>query len=247
MGTLSTEPSPTTPESIAYPPPAHGPGHAHEIERQIDTEHDSLDERVNELVVETGSGFELFCGAIAILLGVLGLAGYYEIYLAAGATVAVGFAMLAQGSTIATRWRRAVHLADTERTERLGMTTEMFGGLVLIVLGVLAVLGVEPVTLLAAASLVIGVALLLGGPTQPSFVPVPSGVSPVHWEVQRGPGRTSAGVMVMAGLAAVVLGLSALLEWGPAIPLVLVAMACTGAALVLTGGTLATRIAHRFA
>jgi len=242
MGTLITEHRPSPSEDVAYAATAGATP-----ERQVDTDRDSLDERVNEMVVETGSGFELFCGAIAILLSVLGLAGYLATYFAAGATLAVGFALLAQGSTIATRWRRAVHLAGTERTERLGMTTEMFGGLALIVLAILAVMGVAPVTLLASASIVVGAALLLGGPTQPAFAPVPSGVSPVRWQVEHTPGRTTAGVMVMAGIAAVVLGIVALFGWGPAIPLVLVAMLCTAAALVLAGSTAVSRFTHRLA
>ena len=58
MGSLITEhPSPTRAPRDGQP-------------RQVDTDRDSLDERVTDLVVESGSGFELFAGLIAAALDV---------------------------------------------------------------------------------------------------------------------------------------------------------------------------------
>ncbi len=62
---------------------------------------------------------------------------------------------------------RGSHIAGSERTEAVGIGTEVFGGLAVIALGVLALFGVSPLTLLPVAALVLGVALLLGGPAQP--------------------------------------------------------------------------------
>lgn len=246
MGSLITEhPSPARPPgALQGPPPPDRAGDGRP--RQVDTDRDSLDERVTDLVVESGSGFELFAALIAIALAVLGLVGYHPSVMASGATLAVGFALLAQGGAITSRWRRAVHRARTERTEQIGLSSEMFGGFALIVLGVLALIDVAPVTLLAVAALVGGAALLLGGPTQPDFSPVEPGTSPVHWQVRRTPARAPAGAMILAGLAALVLGLSALLGWGPSVTLVLVAMLATAAALLLAGATVVNRFVHRF-
>ncbi len=53
--------------------------------------------------------------------------------------------------------------------------------------------------------------------------------------------------MVMAGVAAIALGILALATDGPVLLLSLIAMVCIAAALVLAGGTLAARFARRFA
>lgn len=203
-------------------------------------------DRVTRMVVTSGSSFELFCGLIAIGAAIVGLAGYYPLSMAAFATIAVGFALLAQGTTIAARWRQAVHIVGSERTEKLGISTEMFGGLAAIVIGVLALVYVNPLTLLPVGSLVVGVALLLGGPAQPDIAEVAPAITARRYQVTRNAVRTSSGVMVMAGLAAIVLGILALVGSAPVLVLSLVAMVCTAAALVLSGGTLIARFSKRF-
>ncbi len=202
------------------------------------------DDRVTSLVLASGSSFELTCGALAIAAAIAGLAGVAPQHLAALATIAVGFALLAQGSTIAARWREAVHIPGSERTEAVGISTEMFGGLGAIVLGALVMANVAPLALSCAAAIVIGVSLLLGGPAQPDIAEAAPAASPRRWRVTRNAVRTSAGVMVMAGLAAIALGVLGATGAGPAIALSLVAILCTAAALVLAGGALAARFAR---
>lgn len=205
-------------------------------------------DRATQMAIASGSSFELFAGLIAVAVGIAGIAGYAPIYLAATATIAVGFALLAQGGTMAARWQNAVHIAGSERTEAVGIGTEVFGGLAGIALGVLALFGVSPLTLLPAAGLVLGVALLLGGPAQPQIAEVaPASRMTRRWHVTRDAVRTSSGVMVMAGVAAIVLGILALATDGPTLLLSLIAMVCIAAALVLAGGTLAARFARRLA
>ncbi|MBA3397311.1 MAG: hypothetical protein H0T89_32090 [Deltaproteobacteria bacterium] len=204
-------------------------------------------DRGTQIAIASGSSFELFAGVIAVAVGVAGIAGYAPIYLASTATIAVGFALLAQGGTMAARWQNAVHIAGSERTEAVGIGTEVFGGLAGIALGVLALFGVSPLTLLPVAALVLGVALLLGGPAQPQIAEVAPARSPRRWHVTRDAVRTSSGVMVMAGVAAIALGILALATDGPVLLLSLIAMVCVAAALVLAGGALAARFARRFA
>jgi hypothetical protein len=198
-------------------------------------------DRPTELVVDSGSAFELFAGAIAVVASIIALWGYSYV-MAALATVAVGFALLAQGATIAARWERATHIAESERLEVFGITTELFGGLVGIVLGVAAIFGAMPMTLLSVASMVIGGALLLGGPTQPVLAKDDRSRARVTRDLV----RSSSGVMVMAGLSALVLGLVAVIAGGPVLTLVSVAMMLLGAALVLAGGSLVAVLARRF-
>ena len=149
----------------------------------------------------------------------------------------------AQGATIAARWQRATHIPGSERSEALGISTELFGGLIGIVLGVIAILGVMPLTLLAVAAMTVGGALLLGGPTQPVLADQPPRS---RARVTRDLVRSSSGVMVMAGLTSLVLGLVAVIAGGPVLTLVLVANLVLGIALLLAGGSLVAVLARRF-
>src|SRR5687767_3242174 len=70
-----------------------------------------LVERATDAAEEqTGSAFELFGAGIAAALAILGLAGVSALHTAAFGAIAVGFALLAHGGTLAARWTRAKHL-----------------------------------------------------------------------------------------------------------------------------------------
>lgn len=198
--------------------------------------------------ITSGSAFELCVAALAVAAAIVGISGIAATYMAALATMAVGFALLAQGGLLASRWNNAIRIEGRVRTEAVGIGTEVFGGLAGLALGVLAFFGVLPHVLMPIAAIVLGVALLLGGPTQPELAEVGrSGESGKRYRVTRRAVRTSGGVMVMAGLAALVLGTLALLvSTGPILTLSLVAMLCIGAALVLAGGAVTARFARRF-
>lgn len=195
-------------------------------------------ERVQRMVVRSGSSFELFSAVIAVVLTIIGLVGYLPHYVAGIATIAVGLALLTQGSTIAARWQEAQRIVGRERLDKLGMSTEMFGGLAAIVLGILAVLGVASLTLLPVAAIVLGVALLLGGGAQPEIA---EDDARDRWHVTRDIVRASSGVMVMGGLSSLVLGVIAVAVEGPVLPLALTALLCVATSLVLSGGSLLVR------
>jgi len=175
---------------------------------------------------------------IAVVLTIVGLVGYLPLYVAGIATIAVGLALLTQGSTIAARWQEAQRIAGRERLDKLGMSTEMFGGLAAIVLGILALLGVASLTLLPVAAIVLGVALLLGGGAQPE---IGEDDARDRWHVTRDIVRASSGVMVMGGLSSLVLGVIAVAVDGPVLPLVLTALLCVATSLTLSGGSLLAR------
>ncbi len=202
---------------------------------------------IEQSLLEAGSEFELLCTVIAVPLAIAGLAGYLPTSLAALATIAVGFGLLAQGSTIAARWHHANHLVARERVDRASISTEMFGGFASIVLGVVAMFGIVPLTMLPVASIVLGAALLLGGPMQPDLVEDAPVTTPRHWHVTRDLMRASSGVMVMGGLSSVILGVLALANVGPTAPLALTALLCVAASLMLSGGSLLALIRRRFA
>jgi hypothetical protein len=205
------------------------------------------DDRVTAMVMASGSSFEMFTALIALVLTVLALVGYFPIYFAAVATVAIGFALLAQGGTVAARWRKAARVAGSEQSEAMSITTEMLGGLIAVILGLLALVDVSPMTLLPAAALVLGIAVLLGAPAQPDLVDAAPSVTPVYATRSRTAVRSSGGVMVIGGLLAIVVGVLAATGIAPALPLTLIALVCVAAALAVAGGSLFALFVRRLA
>jgi hypothetical protein len=153
-------------------------------------------------------------GALAtIALAVVGLAGALPTVMAAIATIVLGAAILIEGGAFAARFSEGVSRSGTtgqplEWSERLSI--EFLGGLTGIVLGVLALLGTAPLTLLSVAALVYGVTFMLGGISM---------------------GSHSQSIL---GFAAVVLGIVAIVGLSP-MPLVLAALATLGASALLAG------------
>jgi hypothetical protein len=199
-------------------------------------------DRATQLAIASGSSFELLTSLFATGVAIAGIAGYFPLYMAATATIAVGFALLAQGGTLAARWQNATHIAATEHKEALGIGTEVIGGFAGIGLGALALFG-APLVLLPASAIVLGTALLFGGPAQPQIAEV----APRRFRVTRDAVRTSGSVMVMAGLGALVLGVLGFMMQGAVVVLSLVATLTIACALVLAGGTVTARFARRFA
>lgn len=204
---------------------------------------DSSEDRARQLAIASGSTFEAFAGVVGAALAIAGIAGYAPVYMAAIATIAVGFALLAQGGALAARWQNAEHIPGSERKEAIGIGTEVLGGFAGIALGVLALLKVVPLVLLPVAALVLGAALMFGGPAQPQIAEA----APARYRVTRSSMRTSSSVMVMAGLAGIVLGVLGLAMDGYTLVMSLIAMLCIAGSLVVAGGTLTARFGRRFA
>lgn len=200
-------------------------------------------ERATQATIASGSSFELFCGVVAALMAVIGVAGYFPVYMAATAAIAIGFALIAQGGTLAAR---SAQVASNERVEAIGIGTEVIGGFAGIALGGLALLGVVPSVLLPVAMIVVGAALLFGGPAEPHLADAaPRTRQP--FRVTRDALRTASSVMVTAGLAGIVLGVLGLTLDGYTLVLANVAALCVAGALVVAGGAVTARFGRRFA
>ena len=202
-------------------------------------------DRRTVVVVESGASLEVVAGLGAVAVTVIGIDGYRPLTMAAVATLLLGIALVTQGGAIASRWRAMLRRLDGtryDRTELLGgIGTEVFGGLVGIVIAILALAGVVPRVMVPVATIVFGAALLLGGAAQPELANL--GVRDSRAQAV----EASGGVMVIVGIAAAVLGILALLEVGPAIVLALIALLCVGGALTFAGGALAARLMGRLA
>lgn len=140
-------------------------------------------------------------GAVAlIVLAIAGLAGAWSTPIAAIATIVFGATFLVEGG----------YFSRTQgRGELAG--TEFLGGLTGVILGVLALLGIAPPTLLAAAVIVFGAALLFGHLADGAF-----------------------GSYSLVAIGAIVLGVLAVVGLS-AITLVLVALLALGAMELFTG------------
>ena len=209
----------------------------------------TAEERATQAQIVSGSSFELFAGVIALMVTIIGIAGYFPLHMAATATIAIGLALIASGGTLAARWQNATSGAHAraDRTEALGIGTEVLGGFAGIALGVLALLGVAPLVLLPAGMIVVGSALLFGGPAQPQIADAAPHVHNLRYRIRRDSVRMSSSVMVMGGLAGIVLGIAALAMPGYVLVLALIAALCVATALVVAGGTITARFGRRYA
>lgn len=207
------------------------------------------EEKLTTGVFAGGSTLETLGGLVAVILSILGFSRS-PIEMCAVATIALGVALLAQGASIMARWGQALQRAKGTRLERTelveGVSTEVFGGAVGIVLGVLTLVGIEPAVLLPVAAIVFGGSLLLGGATQPDLVFLAPERNPRYARLTFSAIQASGGIMVLVGVAAAVLGILALVGVGPPISLALVAMLSIGFALVVAGSALTARFLRRF-
>ena len=211
----------------------------------------ALDDKKSVQIFAGGSSLESIGGLAAAVLAVIGITGFQQVNMLSIACIVTGIALLAHGGSIVARWHDVLHRLEGDRFDRSeligGIGTEMFGGAVGLVLGVLALANVRPFTLLPVAAIVFGGSLLLGGAAQPDLEALVPEYDPRYRRITRTAIEASGGVMVMVGIAAAVLGILALLEVGPVMTLPLVGMLCIGAALLMAGGALTARFARRFA
>ncbi|HXT10129.1 MAG TPA: hypothetical protein VN873_01095 [Candidatus Angelobacter sp.] len=98
-------------------------------------------------------------GSVAVIaLAIVGLAGVWPTVIAAVATIVLAAAIIIEGGLF----------AGTEMPFRLGewTSTKPVAGLAALILGILALLGTAPATLLCVAAIVFGAALLFGRLTE---------------------------------------------------------------------------------
>jgi hypothetical protein len=198
--------------------------------------------------VGSGSTAEIIGGIAAIVLTILGLANVAPGFMLPIATIAVGAAMLFEGGSVAAEYSKVVSEASegTFQTTEIGggMTADMLAGIAGIVLGILALLGLDAAVLSASAVIVFGTALSLssGMTSRLNDLKVESsGAQATAQRVAHEAVSAAAGTQVMVGLAAIVLGILSLVGIAPMI-LTLVALLAVGASVLLSGSALGGRL-----
>ena len=165
-------------------------------------------------------------GALAtIAVAIVGLTGTLPATMAAIAVIVLGAAVWIEGGGFAASYRTEVSRQGAEAwtlQQSEGLCAEFLGGLSGIVLGVLALLGVAPITLLSIAALVFGATFLLS-----SVVGIGSGAR------------------AMFGFAGLVLGLLAVCGLGSSFTLILAALLCLGASPLVNAAAMSARAALR--
>ncbi len=186
-------------------------------------------------------------GIAAIVLAVIALAGVSVGILASIATIVIGVGLMVQAFNSA---------AESSRIAQLAVGADVGGevmvdclcGVAGIILGILALVGISTAHLLPPALIVFGGALLLGGAIsmRPRNLPVSTpGAEPRIVSFQ---GSAAAGGMeVLIGIAAVVLGILALIfVTDVAGILLLVGLLAVGVALLLVSATFSGAVMRMF-
>lgn len=193
-------------------------------------------------------GFADAIGGIAtVVLAIIALSGTHEGIITAIATIVFGAAVLIQGGTMLSEFSRVMFPAgiaapSAEQFSGGTLATLFLAGIAGIVLGVLALLGIYPAVLTAAALIAFGGALVLSS----------NAVWQLHVARRStiGVGSYSAGEILasemasgsalfqaLAGVAAIVLGILAVVGINASV-LTLVGLLVIGATIVMTGSSL---------
>src|SRR5690348_8558416 len=70
------------------------------------TAHD--EQRLSMATISGGAGFEAICGAGAVALAIIGLAGVAARYMAGVTAIAIGIGLIAAGGAVAARWEQEI-------------------------------------------------------------------------------------------------------------------------------------------
>lgn len=204
--------------------------------------------------VET-SGFviEAAAGIAAVVLAIIGFSTVDSRILMSIAGIVLGGALFAQGVAIAAEYTNLLEMSGSEKFSSIelggGMTVEMVAGAAAVVLGILGLLGFYPGILLSIADITIGVSLILsaGGLERLNTLKVQmAGVSDLGQRIAKGAANGALAVQVLAGGAAIVLGILALTMTGMATILTLVGFLVLGAAMAINGAAFTGRLVSLF-
>jgi len=185
-------------------------------------------------------------GIATVVLAIIALAGIREDVLMPIAVIVFGAALLIQGGAMLSEFAQVslpVSFANSEQFGAGNLSTMFLVGAAGIVLGVLALVGIAAAELIAVSVIAFGAALLLSSNSVRHLYMVRStamrstdlndGTQLLAGEMASG----SAGVQLVAGLAAIVLGILAV-TGAHAEVLIPSALIVLGATVVLSGSTL---------
>jgi hypothetical protein len=185
---------------------------------------------------------ELLLAIGVVVLSIIGLVRVFPIYLAAIATIGLGVMLLFEGASVVFRSYAllseagAADKVDASEVSR-AVTAELLAGVAGLVLGILALVGIVPLTLMAAAVITYGGMLVLTSGASIWLDGLILSENDVVRQLVRSLRGAAADAQLLVGLAAVVLGILSLVAI-KAMTLVLVALLAIGASALLRSSAL---------
>lgn len=187
-------------------------------------------------------------GAAAVGLSIVGLVNIVPNWMMPIATLALGCALLFEGGAIAARFTDLMTVTARRRYDvselGSGMTAEVIGGLGGIILGILALLKIHPMVLVPSAVVLFGVTLLFSSTVSARLNAVEISKAPENEtfrEIAREAVFASSSVQLLFGIAAITLGILALVGINPT-ALSLVGLLGVGFSNLLNGTAIRTRM-----
>lgn len=211
------------------------------------------DEKALEWTVVGGSSAEALGGAAASVLALIGLAQVVPLDMAAIAAITLGAAYLLDSGLLAAEYPQVVSrsrhgpLSGAEYGGGLG--AQAITGISAGMLGIIALLGISPLTLMAVTSIALGAGMLLGSGVVGRFRAVGAehdSENPISGTVTRRAVSAAAGLQALVSTGAIVLGILALLGFAPTV-LVLTSMLGLGLTSLVSGSAIASRMLSAFA
>lgn len=199
-----------------------------------------------------GFSSEIVAGAAAVVLAILGLADVGSQYMTSVTTIALGAALILDGAAVAAEYSRILSGSGEGTLQKLelggGLGTQIAGGIAAVVLGVLGLANLAPIALPAVAAIVLGATMIFSSGVTARLNAFKIETASEHEmakRVARDALSATAGTDVLVGLAAIVLGILALVGFAP-VTLTLVAMLALGIAVLLTGGAVIGKMLSLF-
>lgn len=187
-------------------------------------------------------------GAAAVALSIVGLVNIAPNWMMPIATLALGSALLFEGGAVAARFNDLMMVTARRRYDvsalGTGMTAEVIGGLGGIILGILALLRIQPMILVPSAVILFGVTLLFSSTVSARLNAIEISKAPENEtfrEVAREAVFASASVQMLFGIAAITLGILALVGINPT-ALSLVGLLGVGFSNMLSGTAISARM-----
>jgi len=210
------------------------------------------DEKAMEQVIVGGSTTEALGGAAAAILAILGLTRIIPTDMAAIAALALGTAFVLSSGLLAAEYSKVMSRSGNTPLGAAeyggGLGAQAVAGIAAVVLGILVLLGADPVVLLPVAAIALGVGMALGSGAVSRINAVQlqaPGDHEVAAKLAHGAVSMATGAQIMTGVAAAVLGILALIGFAPLI-LALVALLGMGVMSLLSGSAVAGRMLSIF-
>jgi hypothetical protein len=194
-------------------------------------------DRTATLAVQRGAAAETICGAVAVVLTIIGLAGAGTLGMMGVSALVIGAALLARGAGLATGSKDVEHGTRSRMRAAVlgGAGIDLIAGAVTVLLGILALAGVSTHAVLGVTCIVLGCTLLLSSGSLTELLRRQTGGTAGLRQAWRLAGTH--GLDVLVGAATVVFGIVALSvrNVGTKDALILVSFLAVGGMLLLQG------------